>query len=199
MHATGPSLDEDGSGRVWSTTMADHPYAGITFEELATSPRERLEDALRRGTRPARAELVGREFDGFNTPAFTRVLGFQKFIKGFFEDEAGKLVGYNLFVERPRAGITAPWVPKDGGGPESRHGFYDVVPVTPGRYGDYPNAYLLDYGSGRNHRLNPESRIRDFLVQVDPENPTLLLGKAYIDLGVTRVFSNFFVLSRRGG
>jgi hypothetical protein len=177
--------------------MSDHPYAGLTFEELASSSDERLEDALRRGQAPSRDALAGFEFNGFNTPAFSRLLGFQKFVKGFFEDPEGKLVGYNLFVEDPRAGITAPWVPKDGGGPEKRHGFYDVVPVTPGRYGDYPNAVLLDYGSGRNHKLNPESRIRDFLVQVDPENPRLLLGKAYIDLGATRVFSNFFVLSRR--
>jgi hypothetical protein len=179
--------------------MSDHPYAGLTFEELASFPEERLEDALRRGSPPAGDELVGREFNGFNTPTFTRVLGFQKFIKGFFLDVEGKLAGYNLFVERPRAGITAPWVAKSGGGAEKRHGFYDVTPVTPGRYGDYPNAVLLDYGSGRNHALNPESRIRDFLVQVDPGNPRLLLGKAYVDLGVTRVFSNFFVLSRRGG
>lgn len=194
-----PSLDEAGRGRLWSRAMSDHPYAGLTFEELARFPKERLEDALRRGSAPTRDGLSGREFDGFNTPDFARVLGFQKFIKGFFEDGEGKLVGYNLFVERPRAGITAPWVAKGGGGSEQRHGFYDVVPVVPGRYGDYPNALLLDYGSGRNHALNPESRIRDFLVQVDPENPRLLLGKAYVDLGATRVFSNFFVLRRRGG
>ncbi|MCA9611715.1 MAG: hypothetical protein KC586_03045, partial [Myxococcales bacterium] len=77
------------------------------------------------------------------------------------------------------------------------HGFYDVVPVKTGsRYDDFPNAVLLDYGSGRNAAWNPESRIRDFLVQVDPSNPDLYLGKAFLDLGVTRVFSNFFVLER---
>jgi hypothetical protein len=179
--------------------MSDHPYAGLKFEELTSFSNERLEDVLRRGTTPVRDELVGREFNGFNTPTFARVLGFQKFIKGFFEDGDGKIVGYNLFVEKPRAGIGAPWIPKGGGGPDERHGFYDVVAVTPGRYGDYPNAVLLDYGSGRNHRLNPEARIRDFLVQVDPDDPRLLLGKAYVDLGATRVFSNYFVLSRREG
>jgi hypothetical protein len=178
--------------------MYNHPYAGTTFEALVRLPNDRLEDVLRHGHPPAREELVGYEFNGFNTPAFARVLGFQKFIKGFFEDEQKRLVGYNLFVERPRAGIHAPWVPKGTGGPENRHGFYDVLPVKPGRYGDYENAVLLDYGSGRNHPLNPESRIRDFLVQVDPGNPRLLLGKAYVDLGASRVFSNYFVLSRRG-
>jgi hypothetical protein len=57
---------------------------------------------------------------------------------------------------------------------------------------------LLNYGSGRNRALNPEARIRDFLVQVDPNNPDIFLGKAFLDLGLARAFSNFFLLERLG-
>ncbi|MEM9863864.1 MAG: hypothetical protein AAF938_19850, partial [Myxococcota bacterium] len=90
-------------------------------------------------------------------------------------------------------------LPKDGPGlgtdARGRHGFYDVVSAT-GRYGEFPQAVLLNYGSGRNAATNPEARIRDYLVQVDPNNPDLFLGKAYLNLGLTDVFSNFFVLER---
>ena len=174
-----------------------HPYAGVRFDELIALPKIELEIALQRGSAPTAALLGGWEFRGFNPPVFARVLGFQKFIKGFFVDSAGKLAGYNLFPENPRGGPSRPWIPKAGGVPSKRHGFYDVGPApSEGRYSDYPHAVLLDYGSGRNSRLNPEARIRDFLVQVDPGNDDLLLGKAFLDLGVGRVFSNYFILER---
>lgn len=178
-----------------SPANAAHPFAGVRFEDVIRMPKGELDRVMEVGATPARDALAGWEFKGYNPPVFARVLGFQKFIKGFFVDGGGKLAGYNLFVERPRGGPKAPWVPKKGGGAETRHGFYDVE--TPrGRYADYPNAVLLNYGSGRNAALNPEARIRDFLVQVDPANPDLYLGKAFLDLGVGRVFSNFFVLER---
>lgn len=175
--------------------MSTHPFEGLRFDQLIDLPRAELERVMRHGATPRSESLVGWEFRGYNPPLFARILGFQKFVKGFFR-EGEKVAGYNLFVDRPRGGPGRPWVPKKGGAPSTRHGFYDVVPVRPGRYGDFENAVLLDYGSGRNAPWNPESRIRDFLVQVDPHNPDLYLGKAYLDLGATRVFSNFFVLDR---
>jgi len=173
-----------------------HPFAGARFDELIRMPRASLEGIMRHGTTPTADHLDGWEFRGYNPPIFARVLGFQKFIKGFFRDSQG-LAGYNLFVQAPRGGPDRPWIAKGGGDPRARHGYYDVVAVQPGgRYSDFPDAVLLDYGSGRNSALNPESRIRDFLVQVDPDNPDLYLGKAFLDLGIARMFSNFFVLER---
>ncbi len=179
-----------------ASPSAAHPFSGITYEELAKLPNSRLNDVMRAGSMPTAELLADFEFRGFNPPGFAKALGFQKFFKGFFVDDAGKLAGYNLFVEDARGGITAPWVAKKGGGPKNRHGFYDVEPTKPGRYYDFPNAVLLNYGSGRNSAFNPEARIRDFLVQVDPGNPDIFLGKAYVDLGLTRAFSNFFLLER---
>jgi hypothetical protein len=176
---------------------ASHPFAGITFDEIIALPNRELDRVMASGETPDAERLAGYEFRGFNPPFFAKLLGFQKFMKGFWVDEAQKLAGYNLFVKNPRGGPTAPWEPTKGGGPDARHGFYDVAPVQGmGRYTDFPNAVLLDYGSGRNSGLNPESRIRDFLVRVDPGSDDLFLGKAYLDLGLFRVFSNFFILER---
>jgi len=38
--------------------------------------------------------------------------------------------------------------------------------------------------------------LRDYVVQPDPADPDLLLGKAYLALGPFRVPSNFFVIER---
>lgn len=176
--------------------MSDHPFSGVSFRDVIAYDRRTLEAIMIHGATPKKEELIDYEFRGYNPPMFARVLGFQKFVKGFFEDRKG-LAGYNLFTLNPRSGPSAEWIAKESGKNRGRHGFYDVVPVKPGsRYDEFEQAVLLDYGSGRNSRLNPECRIRDYLVQVDPDNPELYLGKAYLDLGVTSVHSNFFVLER---
>lgn len=168
----------------------------LDFNTLIAMDVPTLDDVMAAGVTPQPENLAGYEFRGFNPPKFARWLGFQKFIKGFWLESNGALAGYNRFVRNPRGGPGQPWVAKDPS-PKGRHGFYDVLPVVPGtRYDDFPHAVLLDYGSGRNSAWNPESRIRDFLVQVDAQNPDLYLGKAFLDLGITRVFSNFFVLER---
>lgn len=177
--------------------MANHPFHGVSFADVIALPNAELHEVMTHGEAPVAEDVAGSEFRGYNPPLFARLLGFQKFMKGFWVDEAGHLAGYNLFVEGARKGPDAPWQPKNGGREEDRHGYYDVEAVSAsGRYTDFPNAVLLDYGSGRNSRFNPESRIRDFLVKVDPFNPDLYLGKAYIDLGLFRVFSNYFILER---
>ena len=177
--------------------MSSHPFSGVTFDDVIRFDKRTCNAVMDHGATPQQKHLKDWEFKGFNPPTFAKVLGIQKFVKGFFVDPAGKLAGYNLFVDAPRGGPKAEWRPKKDGAPSARHGFYDVVPVGPTpRYADSPTAVLLDYGSGRNKTIDPEGRIRDFLVQVDPKNPDLYLGKAYLDLFATRAFSNFFVLQR---
>ena len=63
----------------------------------------------------------------------------------------------------------------------------------------YPRAILLDYGaSPRNPPGAVERRLRDYVVQPDPANPNLLLGKAYFAFGNCRLASNFFIIGRLG-
>ena len=48
-----------------------------------------------------------------------------------------------------------------------------VTPVDPtARDNAYLHAVLLDYGRGGNRRYDPTRGLRDYLVQVDPANPT---------------------------
>lgn len=173
-----------------------HPFLGVSYEDVVAFDNRTLNSVMENGELPTEEHLSGWEFRGFNPPKFAKLLGFQKFMKGFFVDERG-LAGYNLFVEDPRDGLHAPWRPKKDGAPSTRHGFYDVQTVQAGdEYDEFPGAGFLNYGSGRNKPFDPESRIRDYLVQVDPSNDKIFLGKAYLDLGLTSVFSNFFVLER---
>ena len=51
----------------------------------------------------------------------------------------------------------------------------------------YLHAVLLNYGKGGNTPLDPTAGLRDYVVQVDPTNPDLYLGKAYCAFGPLRV------------
>ena len=72
-----------------------------------------------------------------------------------------------------------------------------VAPVNPSsRDNLYPEAALLDYGaSPRNSPWQIERLLRDYLVQPDPTNGDILLGKAYLALG-KRIPVSFFILER---
>lgn len=154
--------------------------AGPGLRRLAAASRDELEALLRGGAAPTPEALAGFEFRGWNHPFFASVLGIRKFVKGFFL--ADGLEGYNIPVRQD--GLAAPWTAK--GKP---FGFYRVVAADD----RYPRSALLDYGaSPRNAFYRPERVIRDYLVSVEPD---LMLGKAYLQLGV-RVFSNFFILER---
>jgi len=159
-----------------------------TFEELQQMSNPELERILRAGKSPALEEMLGWEFKGFNTPAWAKLAGIQRFKKGFFE-RGTRPFGYNIPIDqRAPAGE---WRCKPSEDAPKRFGFYEVIPAD----SRYPHALLLDYGKGGNG-LRPEALLRDYLVQVDPTDPELLLGKAYLQLGPWRVATNFFVLSR---
>jgi hypothetical protein len=137
------------------------------------------------GSEPKIDDLVGWEFRGFNPPAFARVMGIQKFVKGFFAGTRGA-EGYNVAVS-PRDWKRMHWRGRD-----IRHGFYLVAPGS----GKHAGTVFLDYGaSPRNARPNPERLLRDFLVHPDPDNPDLLLGRAYAAIGGLVPLS-FFILER---
>lgn len=162
---------------------------------LAGRPAAELERVMLRGAPPPLDDLAGWEFRGTNTPAWARVAGIQKFVKGFVRRPDGSVRGYNVVVAQD--GLDAPWrcLPDDAA--PKRHGFYAVVPVdAAARDNAYLHATLLDYGRGGNRRWDPTAGLRDYLVQVDPGDPDLLLGKAYYALGGLRVAASYFVLER---
>jgi hypothetical protein len=165
------------------------PSPSDRFLGFDRQPRADLEAALLRGATPDLGELVGWEFRGMNTPGWARLAGIKKFIKGFEEREGG-VYGYNRPVAQ--GGLEEPWTAKG-----DRFGFYRVDAVDPtARDNRYLHAVLLDYGLGGNGRFDPTQGLRDYLVQLDPTNPNLFLGKAYYALGPLRVGTSFFVLER---
>jgi hypothetical protein len=169
---------------------AGRSAASPRWRELVSSSRDQLEDALLRGQTPDPAGLVGWEFRGLNAPAWARAARIRKFIKGFEERAGGQVFGYNRPVEQN--GDDDPWLER--GRP---FGWFrvDAVDAT-SRDNAYLHAVLLDYGRGGNRPWDPSRGLRDYLVQVDPGDPDLYLGKAFYALGPVRVAVSFFLLER---
>jgi hypothetical protein len=166
------------------------------FRDLARSAPSRLEALLRASARPALESLVGFEWCGYNTGLAPRLLGIQKFIKGFYA-AGGEIAGYNVPVSQN--GLEGPWQALPNPEAPKRYAFYRVSPVDPASADRlYPAALLLDYGAGRPSPGTPAlaRRVRDYLVAPDPVNSNLLLGKAYLAFGAARLPSNFFILKR---
>ena len=169
--------------------------ASSEFQRVATLDRRSLESLMAHGEQPALDALPGWEYRGLNLGRPAKLLGIQKFIKGFFRPPGGEVCGYNLRVRQN--GPAAPWVaPSDDEVPR-RFGFYRVTLVAPGaRDREYPHALLLDYGQGGNGHLSPLSTLRDYLVRVMIGSDELLLGRAFVALGRTRVPVGYFLLER---
>ena len=166
------------------------------LREIGQGERETL---MMRGTAPRFEDLVGWEFAGANALGLTKLIGIRKFTKGFYEgpprsDGPSPFVqGYNIVVRQNGDEAPHEYVPSDAA--PKRHGFYRVHAVDPqARDSRYPGALLLDYGLGGNGLFGPP--LRDYIVQIYPDDPDLLLGKAYLALGPLRIPVSFFVLKR---
>ena len=164
--------------------------------ELERMSLAALEEVFVRGVTPDLAGLAGWEFRGLNSPSYFKLLGIKKFVKGFWRDAAGVTWGYNYPVEQNA--LDAGWYGLPSVTNPKRFGFYTVAPVDPTAPDNrYLHALLLDYGQGKNPRLDASAGLRDYLVQVDAGDPDLLLGKAYYALGPVRVpTASFFILER---
>lgn len=164
-----------------------------TFEELCMMKPAELEEVFKKGITPDFKKLAGWEFRGYNVTPVAKLLGIQKFKKGFYYKNEQPF-GYNIPVVQNR--FWADWECLPDNQEPKRFGFYSVKKVNPSeKENKEPHALILNYGDGENSLFDGKF-LRDYLVQVDPDNPDLYLGKAYIALGPMRVFSNFFVLER---
>lgn len=168
---------------------------------LEQTPMRELETIFVRGATPDLDALVGWEFRGINHLPLNdylplaQIAGIKKFVKGFYRAEDGRVMGYNIPVARNV--LDGRWHLKPSDTEPKRFGFYQVAAVDPtARDNTYLHAVLLDYSKGGNHRLDVTNGLRDYLVQVDPSNPDLYLGKAYYAVGPLRIATNFFILER---
>lgn len=179
------------------------PRAGLpspTALRLARATRSELERAVVRGATPEVDALVGWEFRGINAtpqgaPPIARLAGIQKFVKGMFRAEDGQAMGYNIPVVQNV--LDGRWLTRPSEAEPKRFGFYAIEPVDPtSRDNAYLHALLLDYGKGGNRPWDVARGLRDYLVQVDPADPDLFLGKAYAAVGPARVAVGYFILER---
>lgn len=178
------------------------PFRWDQLSLYSRAEEQTLVRLMREGTPPAFDDLAGYEFDGINIGVLPGLIRVRKFRKGFYEgpERSGGprpfIQGFNIPVEQngvgqPHLALPDPQSPK-------RFGFYRVYRVRPGSMDAlYPNALMLDYGMGANG-VDPSRFLRDYMVQVYPDDPTLLLGHALIALGPTRRAVSFFVLKRAG-
>lgn len=171
------------------------------YYTLAVADNETLERAMRMGVQPRLKDVAGWEFRGYNTLDLTELLGFRKFKKGFYSPlpmgpDTKEIRGYNVQVVQTPLGD--PWIDRLRRGQPIRHAWYRCYPVRMTEVDcRYPNSLLINYDSEDNNPLDPSKRLRDYLVQVYPDDPDLLLGKAYIALaGPLRMFVSYFILGR---
>ena len=159
------------------------------YRELANASRAERARVFAAGTAPDIAALEGWEFRGWNTAWITGVLGFRKFVKGFFAREGG---AYGCNSPAEQNGLEGDWRTKPSEDEPGWYAFYAVDPAATTRPRD---AVLLDYGRG--HNGFPAKLLRDHLVRVSPGSDDLLLGKAFCAIGPLRVPVSYFILERR--
>jgi hypothetical protein len=172
-----------------------------SYETLCLARNEDLEAVMRCGATPDLSKLSGWEFRGFNTPEILQLAGIRKFKKGFFRSDPSRphqegIQGYNVNVVQGTLG--EPWLDATKNGQPVRMGWYEAQKVNLADFDNkYPNAVLINYGaSPKNMKLDPTRMLRDYLVQVYPDNPDFYLGKAFLSFGPLRMFVSYFVLER---
>ena len=82
-----------------------------TYESLASSTDETLEQVMMTGTQPDLDVIAGSEYRGWNTPFFAATAGILRFKKGFFKDPSvgGAVRGYNKDIVAG-GGLMDPWM-----------------------------------------------------------------------------------------
>lgn len=189
--------------------------AKYTFEGLARMKTRELEGILREGTSPDMDSLVGWELRGWNVvepigKPLVAALGIRRFAKGFYQrpgepkpSEGGQLLGYN--VDMQRGGLDDEWLGKPTPEAPRRRGFYAVYKPSDGPrpVDEYPQALFLDYTARKDKNgvfdggpLFGDGGLKDFLVQPDPDDGDLFLGKAYMRVPPLTVPGGYFILQR---
>ena len=177
------------------TTLRTTPSPRVL--ELEAMNNAQLEKVFLQGSMPNLAALVGWEFRGMNVPGWARLAGIKKFVKGFFNAGGGIVMGYNCPVAQN--GLSETWNLQPSTFAPKRFGFYQVAPVdAASKENKYLHSVLLHYGRGGNPKFDPSAGLRDYVIQVDADNPDLYLGKAFYAVGPARIATNFFILERMG-
>ncbi len=168
-----------------------------TFEMLAQADRKTLEEVLLASQPPDLKQLAGRVYDGYNHEWFGQLPG-EKFRKAFYQQEQG-LYGFNQVVVQDRQHYRGEWRIRMKDGKPAQLGFYRVTfarDEARQQHSAYKHLAYFNYGIGLNPRWNiPVRSIRDYVGLPNPEDHSLLLGKAYTQVAPgLAFFASYFIL-----
>jgi hypothetical protein len=154
------------------------------------------------GAPPDFDQLEGFTYRGWNHEWIARFTG-EKFKKGF-RTRDGRPFGYNEVVRQDRQRYRGEWEVKLRRGRPVQIGYFRVGPLRdePARrvYSPYLHAGHFNYNVGINTWRNlPLRVIRDIVVLPNPGDHSLVLGKAYLQLGFRSLtfFYSYFLLGHR--
>lgn len=171
------------------------------FVSLCLAEGRELEAVLRRARGPDLAGLAGWEWKGYLASELAIVAGLSKLKIGFYLEDRGRdpalgICGYDVPCHANTLG--EPWIERTRRGEPLRLGWFDVYPVSlAARDNRYPKAVLLDHSTSPSAlALDPLRTLRAYLAQVYPDEPDLLVGKAYVALGAARLWPTYLVLER---
>lgn len=173
-----------------------------TFETLAAADRPTLEGVLREGPAPDLEQIEGYIYCGWNHE-WVAVISGRKFKKGFRKRDGGHF-GYNEMVHQDGQGYRGDWEVKTRDGRPIQLGYFRVAQVAdepPLRlYEPYQHLASFNYAVPQNTGRNLIFRmIRDVVVLPNPGDHSLMLCKAYFQLGFSwlHVFYCYFLLGHR--
>jgi hypothetical protein len=146
-----------------------------TFDSLCIAPPEILTGTMGATVTPDPESLAGWEFRGFTPGDSPAALLLRKHRMGF----------YRLKNRRGSTGLGGYVIPCHDGPPSGRWidrldgpggwklGWFTVEPGTGGRF---PRALTLDFSrGGRAPRFHPQNLVRQYLAQIHPDDPDLLV------------------------
>jgi hypothetical protein len=167
------------------------------LEEVWRMSRPQLRDLLANGHVIDQEALAGWAYRGvaLGLPKWIEALSWKTFTKVFVAD--GSIVrGWNIRMEQH--GVRGPRKPKLKNGKDKSFGPFLVRKKASGKMAkEFPNAMLLDYGASE---VSPEFSVRslrDPLIALNRDDPTILLGCSWLQLaGASFATPSYFTLER---
>ena len=168
-----------------------------TFETLARASKSTLESVMKEGYTPDIDQLSGYSYCGWNHEPIGKITG-EKFRKGFFKKD-GAVFGFNQNVLQDSQKYEGCWETIQYKNSPNEFGYFRVSYLKEeeqNNFDSYRNLALFNYAVPQHKwYLGFFRLIRDVMVLPNEDDHSLLLGKAYLQLGRhLTIFCCFFIL-----